>query len=41
MIRRGIVTPATRKGQGPPPRHPIISFEQLMKDLDKDREDRW
>ena len=41
MIRRGTVTPATRKGEGPPPRHPIMPFEQLMKDLDEDREDRW
>jgi antitoxin (DNA-binding transcriptional repressor) of toxin-antitoxin stability system len=42
LIRRGVVTPATRaKDRGPPPRHPIMSFEQLMKELDEDREDRW
>jgi antitoxin (DNA-binding transcriptional repressor) of toxin-antitoxin stability system len=42
LIRRGLVTPASvRPGTALPPRHPIMSFEQLMADLDADRADRW
>jgi antitoxin (DNA-binding transcriptional repressor) of toxin-antitoxin stability system len=41
MVRRGIVTPATRPKPPLPPRRPVVSFEQLMKDLDEDRQDRW
>lgn len=40
LIRQGIVTPAKNPHAPLPPRHPIMSFEQLMKDLDEDREDR-
>lgn len=39
LIRQGIVTPAKRKG--PLPRgKPIMSLEELLVELDKDREDR-
>ena len=40
LIRQGIVTPAKNPRGGPPPRHPVMSFEELMAELDKDREDR-
>ena len=40
MIRQGIVTPAKNPRGGPPPRHPVMSFEELMADLERDREDR-
>jgi len=40
MIRQGVVTPARRPFRPLPPRVPVMSFEQLMKELDEDREDR-
>jgi antitoxin (DNA-binding transcriptional repressor) of toxin-antitoxin stability system len=40
LIRRGIVTPAARKGQPLPKRKPVMTHEELMKELDRDREDR-
>jgi len=39
-VREGWLTPAARPGKGPPPRKPVMSFEQLMADLERDREDR-
>jgi antitoxin (DNA-binding transcriptional repressor) of toxin-antitoxin stability system len=41
MIARGLVRPAARPKPPLPPRHPIMSLEQLMKELDEDREDRF
>jgi prevent-host-death family protein len=42
LIRQGLATPATiAPGTKLPPRHPCVSFEQLMRDLDEDRADRW
>jgi prevent-host-death family protein len=42
-IREGWLTPAKRPFAPLPPRHPIPGYtlEQLMADLDRDREDRW
>jgi prevent-host-death family protein len=42
-IRRGWVTqPGQIKGLGPPPRgEPIMTFEELMRELDESREDRF
>ena len=40
MIRRGWVTPPARPLTGPPPRAPVASFEELMRELDDDRSDR-
>ena len=39
-VREGWLTPATHPGKGPLPRKPVkgYSFEQLMADLDRDRE---
>jgi prevent-host-death family protein len=41
-IREGWITPAAITDGSPPPRIPIkgYTFEQLMADLDRDREDR-
>jgi prevent-host-death family protein len=42
-IREGWIRPAKRGADWPPPRKPIpgLTLEQLMADLDRDREDRW
>jgi hypothetical protein len=40
MIRKGWVTPPARPLTGPPPRSPVTSFEELMRELDEDRADR-
>lgn len=40
-VRRGLVTPPRTIRTGPPTRGaPVVTFEQLMKDLDADRSDR-
>jgi antitoxin (DNA-binding transcriptional repressor) of toxin-antitoxin stability system len=40
MIRKGWVTPPARPLTGPPPRAPITSLSELMRELDEDRSDR-
>lgn len=41
MIREGIVTPAKRPFTEPPPRLPaIMTFEELMREIEEDREAR-
>ena len=42
-VREGWLTPARHPFSEPPPRRPIPGYtvEQLLADLDKDREDRW
>ena len=42
-VREGWLTPAKRPFQPLPPRKPIpgLTLEQLLADLDRDREDRW
>jgi prevent-host-death family protein len=41
-MREGWLRPATIRDGSPPPRHPIPGYtlEQLLADLDRDREDR-
>ena len=39
-IREGWLTPATEFGPMPPPPKGIVTFEELMEDLARDREDR-
>jgi antitoxin (DNA-binding transcriptional repressor) of toxin-antitoxin stability system len=39
-IREGWLTPAKNPASGPPPRHPIVPFDELMRELERDREDR-
>ncbi|KAB2848808.1 MAG: type II toxin-antitoxin system prevent-host-death family antitoxin [Hyphomicrobiaceae bacterium] len=42
LIRRGVLKPAIRKlGEALPARHPTITLEELLRDLDEDRADRW
>lgn len=42
-MREGWLRPAIIRDGSPPPRKPIPGYtlEQLLADLDKDREDRW
>ena len=40
LVSKGLVTPPTMPGKGPPPRKPVMSFEELMADLQQDRDDR-
>ena len=41
-VREGWLTPATIRDGSPPPRKPVpgLTLEQLLADLDRDREDR-
>jgi len=39
-IRKGLITPATRVTDQPPPRLPVAPFDVLMRELAADREDR-
>ena len=39
-IREGWITPAKNPRSGPPPRKPVMTFDELMEDLQRDREDR-
>ena len=41
-VREGWLRPALIRDGSPPPRHPVkgLTFEQLMADLDDDRQDR-
>jgi hypothetical protein len=40
LVRKGWVTPAARQLTVPPPRAPVFSFEELMRELDEARADR-
>ena len=40
LVRKGWITPAPRPLSGPPPRVPVATFEELMRELDEDRADR-
>jgi len=39
-IREGWITPAKRRGPPPPPPPGIMTLEELMREIDLDREDR-
>ncbi len=39
-VRAGWLTPAVLAGNNPPPRKPIMTFRDLAKELQQDREDR-
>jgi len=39
-VRAGWLTPAALAGGSPPPRKPIMTFHDLMKELQQDRKDR-
>jgi antitoxin (DNA-binding transcriptional repressor) of toxin-antitoxin stability system len=40
LVRKGWVTPAPCPLSAPPPRAPVASFRELMRELDEDRADR-
>jgi len=40
LVRQGLVTPGSGEKGPLPPRKPIMTFEELMRELDADREDR-
>ena len=40
LIRQGLAKPAKRPLTGPPPKFPIMTFDELMAELAADREDR-
>lgn len=40
LVRQGWVTPAARPLTAAPPRAPVATFEELMRELDQDRADR-
>jgi antitoxin (DNA-binding transcriptional repressor) of toxin-antitoxin stability system len=39
-VREGWLTPPTDTATEPPPRHPMVPFDELMQELERDREDR-
>ena len=39
-VREGWLTRATIKEKSPPTRHPLVPFDELMRELEQDREDR-
>lgn len=39
-IREGWIKPAKNPRSGPPPSKPVMTFEELMRELEQDREDR-
>jgi prevent-host-death family protein len=39
-VREGWLKPARIRDGTPPPRRPMVPFDQLMRELDHDREDR-
>ena len=39
-VRQGIITPAVSQDRTPPPNLPIAPLEEILRELDRDREDR-
>ncbi len=39
-VREGWLSPPALSASGPPPRKPVMSFDDLMADLARDRQDR-
>jgi antitoxin (DNA-binding transcriptional repressor) of toxin-antitoxin stability system len=39
-VRRGWISPPAVVGADPPPRKPVMALRDLMRELDRDREDR-
>lgn len=40
LVRRGWLIPPLVSSRDPPPRHPVMSFAEVMAGLQQDREDR-
>lgn len=41
LVAEGVMTPATAPKGTIPPHFELVGFEQLMRELDEDRADRW
>lgn len=41
LVRKGLMTPARNRQSQLPPRKPVMTLKQLLKELDEDRADRW
>jgi antitoxin (DNA-binding transcriptional repressor) of toxin-antitoxin stability system len=39
-VRKGWITPPALRQSDPPPRRPVMTFAELMRDFDRDRADR-
>jgi prevent-host-death family protein len=39
-VREGWLTPPSNPSTAPPARHPMVPFDELMRELEADREDR-
>jgi antitoxin (DNA-binding transcriptional repressor) of toxin-antitoxin stability system len=39
-VRKGWITPPALVASGPPPRNPVTSFRNLLKELEQDRSER-
>jgi antitoxin (DNA-binding transcriptional repressor) of toxin-antitoxin stability system len=39
-FRQGWMTPPTSVGRGPPPRQPVMTIDELLRSLQRDRRDR-
>jgi antitoxin (DNA-binding transcriptional repressor) of toxin-antitoxin stability system len=39
-VRKGWLTPPVLPGEGPPPRLPVAKSEEILKELDEDRNER-
>jgi len=39
-VRQGWITPPALPASGPPPRKPVMSFRDLVRELEQDRSDR-
>lgn len=39
-VRQGWITPPMLSSAGPPPRKPVMSFHDLLRELEQDRSDR-
>jgi len=40
LVRKGVLRPPALPSGPLPPRKPVMTFEKLMKDIERDREDR-
>ena len=38
-VRQGWITPPTLPSAGPPPRKPVMSFRELLREIEQDRSD--
>jgi hypothetical protein len=39
-VRQGRITPPALSSAAPPPRKPVMSFRELLRELDQDRSER-